>query len=201
MEAERVQSAIQQCYSTLPKASAPAGRTTEVLASAQASAVGLGHSFLGTEHVLLGMLASPQPTLEILLENLGLSCAQVRQETLAVIAQSPHVGSAKVQRWGDSWAPAIKAIVLAAMFLLLLTGIWALVSTSGRTIPQTSAVQRVDVPGARKHAGLAQGRKTTESFPPSSSRSSRHGWSSAVVAIGRPQARPRDLEWWMTVLN
>jgi hypothetical protein len=85
IEADSVRSEIERCYRTNPESLVPAGRRLEVLASARANAVGLGHAFVGTEHVLLGMLVNPQHSLETVLENLSLSCDQVRRETLAAL--------------------------------------------------------------------------------------------------------------------
>jgi uncharacterized protein len=162
IEADAVRSEIERCYRTSPESLVPAGRRPEVLASARANAVGLGHAFVGTEHVLLGMLVSPQHSLETVLENLGLSCDQVRRETLAALAKAPNAGPMNVRQRGGSMTPAIKVTVLVAMLSLLLIASWLLFQASGQPIPQNNAAPGAGAPNEQNQAGIARSPRTAE---------------------------------------
>jgi hypothetical protein len=60
-------------------------RSRRVLVLAQEEARLLGHSFIGTEHLLLGLMAEGQGTASQALENLGFSLAAVRAEVAETI--------------------------------------------------------------------------------------------------------------------
>jgi hypothetical protein len=57
-----------------------------LIRSAEAEARRLGHSFVGTEHLLLGLIGEQRPALETYFQSLGVSVEQVQQGTLDVIA-------------------------------------------------------------------------------------------------------------------
>ncbi len=70
-------------------------RSRRVLVLAQEEARLLGHSFIGTEHLLLGLLAEGQGVASQALENLGISLAAVRTEVTETVgmAGTPPSGS------------------------------------------------------------------------------------------------------------
>lgn len=162
LEAHQVQSEIVHCYKTRPEWRAATGRRPEVLASARANAVGLGHAFVGTEHVLLGMLVNPQHSLEIVLENLGLSCDQVRRETLAVLTETPNPGPKNVGQGANSMRLAIKATIVVALPVLLLLAGGLLFQTFGQLIPQNNATPGLGAPSEQNHQGIATSGKAAE---------------------------------------
>jgi hypothetical protein len=125
------------------------------LAFARANAVGLGDAFVGTEHVLLGMLVSPQHTLETVLENLGLSCDQVRRETLAALAKAPNARPMNVRQRGGSMTPATKATVLVAMVTLLLIASWLVFQASGQPVSQDNAAPGAGAPNEQNQGKTA----------------------------------------------
>jgi uncharacterized protein len=92
----------------------------EVLVLARREAATLGHNFVGTEHVLLGLLHNNDGLLAKALRSLGVSCDQVRQATLSSL-----VGPSKTKlngRWGGvgtAMIAAAKAIVLAVLLVAL----------------------------------------------------------------------------------
>ncbi|HWB12284.1 MAG TPA: alpha/beta fold hydrolase [Pirellulales bacterium] len=158
IETDRVESAIERHHKTRPECFAQDGRRTEVLAAARANAVGLGHAFVGTEHVLLGMLVNPQPTLETVLENLGSYCDQVRQETLAVLTQAPTPKPMNGQQGGAPMAPAFKAMMLVATLFLLLMASWLPVRVSG----EDNTAQGLGEPSEQSQESVTESRKTGE---------------------------------------
>ena len=64
-------------------------RSKKVLELALREALALGHNYIGTEHILLGLTSEPEGmAIRILLER-GLSVERVRDEMLAVVAGAP----------------------------------------------------------------------------------------------------------------
>jgi hypothetical protein len=161
IEADAVRGEIERCDRASPGSLVPADRRPEVLASAKANAVGLGHAFVGTEHVLLGMLVRPQRSLETVLESLGLSCDQVRDETLAALAKPPNRGPMNAWQKGGAMRPALKATVLLAMLALLLIAGWLLFHAPGQPIPENNAAPGGGAPNERNQAGTAKSPRTS----------------------------------------
>jgi hypothetical protein len=162
MGADAVRREIERCHGTSPASSVPAGRQQEVLASARANALGLGQAFVGTEHVLLGLLASPPDSLQSVLKNFGLSCEQVRSQTLAVIAQALNAGPMNVRQRGASVTPAIKSTVLVGMLSLLLIASWLLFQASGRSTPQHNAAPGAGAPNEQNQGVVPTNRNTAD---------------------------------------
>ena len=67
-------------------------RATQALADSLSQAVALGHNYIGTEHVLLGILANPASLGARVLGELGLTAAGVRAEVEKRLA--PYGGTA-----------------------------------------------------------------------------------------------------------
>ena len=73
-----------------------APRTKRVLELAVDEARRLGHYYIGTEHLLLGLIREGQGIAAGILENLGLDLVEVRRETMRQMQLIPaHVGQAK----------------------------------------------------------------------------------------------------------
>jgi prophage maintenance system killer protein len=77
----------------IPTAEGPFERCTErarrSVNLAQEEARGLGHNYLGTEHLLLGLLAEGQGVAWRVLDDLGISAVRVRGEVEAIIGRGP----------------------------------------------------------------------------------------------------------------
>lgn len=65
----------------------------------------LGHSYVGSEHLLLGLIRETEGVAAQVLTNLGVKLADVREETLSLLGGSPSpatkrdVDSGKAQQW------------------------------------------------------------------------------------------------------
>ena len=66
-------------------------RATQALADSLSQALGLGHNYIGTEHILLGVLANPDSLGARVVGELGLTAAGVRSEVERRLA--PYTGS------------------------------------------------------------------------------------------------------------
>ena len=64
-------------------------RARQTVNLAQEQARGLGHNYLGTEHLLLGLLAEGQGVAWRVLDELGISAATVRSEIEAIVGRGP----------------------------------------------------------------------------------------------------------------
>src|SRR5690242_12603130 len=69
-------------------------RAKKVLEYAVEEAQHMGHSYVGTEHLLLGLIREEEGVAARVLENLGLRLDVVREEVLNLLGegQTPHVG-------------------------------------------------------------------------------------------------------------
>ncbi len=70
-------------------------RTKQVLEYAVEEAKKLGHSYIGTEHLLLGLIRQSDGVAIDVLRQLGLTSDRIRRETLRAIQQEQPEGSAK----------------------------------------------------------------------------------------------------------
>jgi len=100
--------------------SAQADRRLEILAAARAEAAALGHPYVGTEHLLLGLLANPQPVLAMLLQHRGLSAERLAEETRAVLNEACRRHPARSGPESRRMTGALMKICLAAALLLAL---------------------------------------------------------------------------------
>ena len=84
-------------------------RAKKVLEYAVEEAQHMGHSYVGTEHLLLGLIREEEGVAARVLENLGLRLDVVREEVLNLLGegQTPHVGQqgAAQQGGGGSGSP------------------------------------------------------------------------------------------------
>lgn len=71
-------------------------RARSVLAQAEFSARHLGHSFIGTEHLLLAQYAEPDGVGVKVLIEAGLSAEQVRQAIVELIGEGPGAGEGRL---------------------------------------------------------------------------------------------------------
>jgi ATP-dependent Clp protease ATP-binding subunit ClpC len=63
-------------------------RVTRIVDYAMDEARGLGHNYVGTEHLLLGMLREPEGMAMEMLLRFGLSASEVRQEVLSLLGHA-----------------------------------------------------------------------------------------------------------------
>ncbi len=65
-------------------------RARQALATAQEEATSLGHNFLGTEHILLGLLREPHGVAAGVLGACGVSYEAARRTVLAILGSDPE---------------------------------------------------------------------------------------------------------------
>ncbi len=83
-------------------------RTKQVIEFAVDEARKLGHSYIGTEHLLLGLMRQGDGVAIDVMRQLGLTAERVRRETLRAIQQEQPEGSAPAEKGGRSAAPTTK---------------------------------------------------------------------------------------------
>jgi Clp amino terminal domain, pathogenicity island component len=64
-------------------------RTRDALALAQDEAKALGHDYIGTEHLLLGILREGEGVAARILRERGMTAAQVRHDVLRIVGKGP----------------------------------------------------------------------------------------------------------------
>ena len=69
-------------------------RAKRVLALAQDEAVRFNHNYIGTEHLLLGLVREGEGIAAGVLESLGVNLDKVRHEVIRVLSQSSSAGPA-----------------------------------------------------------------------------------------------------------
>jgi dienelactone hydrolase len=91
----------------------------QVLALAHAEASKLGHRFVGTEHVLLGLLNNDAGFLATALDGVGVSSRQVHEATLSLINQrQAKSGDVKVGA-GRTIISILKAVIVIVVLILV----------------------------------------------------------------------------------
>ena len=71
-------------------------RARRAVVLAQEEARALGHDFIGTEHILLGLIDEGQGTAIAVLESLGISPATVRQRVVDAVRPGGHESSGHI---------------------------------------------------------------------------------------------------------
>ena len=71
-------------------------RARRVVVEAQEEARTLNHSYMGTEHILLGLIHEGNGTGAKALESLGISLDTVRQQVQEIIGQGQHAPSGRI---------------------------------------------------------------------------------------------------------
>ena len=79
-------------------------RAKKVIEYSMEESLDLGHNYVGTEHLLLGLLREEQGVAAQVLLSLGLQFNQIRQETITLLAAGSHSAGCD-QRWSTSKAP------------------------------------------------------------------------------------------------
>jgi len=67
----------------------------------------LGHSYIGTEHLLLGLIREGEGVAARVLENMGADLEKVRKEIIKLLGGSPSQGGGTHSRRGKSKTPAL----------------------------------------------------------------------------------------------
>jgi len=80
-----------------------------VVALAQEEARALRHNYVGTEHVLLGLLAAREGTAARALEALGLTPDRVRARLIQILEGGAQPSTAKCSRWRAGFRPPAEA--------------------------------------------------------------------------------------------
>jgi bifunctional DNase/RNase len=62
----------------------------------------LNHNFVGTEHILLGLVREREGVAARVLANFGLGLERLRAEVMAILGQSPDARKETVRRWFDA---------------------------------------------------------------------------------------------------
>ncbi len=83
-------------------------RTKQVIEFAVDEARKLGHSYIGTEHLLLGLMRQGDGVAIDVMRQLGLTAERVRRETLRAIQQEQPEGSAPAEKGSRTAAPTTK---------------------------------------------------------------------------------------------
>jgi Clp amino terminal domain, pathogenicity island component len=96
----------------VPPLSAFTPNAQQTLELARAEAPRLNHDFIGTEHVLLGLLDSPSGTLANIMRRMGIDAETVRHEVAALIG--PGLPAQRVAATIPFTPRAIRALSLAA---------------------------------------------------------------------------------------
>jgi ATP-dependent Clp protease ATP-binding subunit ClpC len=85
-------------------------RARRVVVEAQAEARTLDHSYIGTEHILLGLIREGKGVGPKALESLGISLDTVRQQVQEIIGQGQHAPSGHIP-----FTPAAKKVLELAL--------------------------------------------------------------------------------------
>jgi len=72
------------------------GRARKVLALAQEEARSLGHDYIGTEHLLLGLIDEGQGVAAKVLDNLGVEPAKVRSAVELIVGRGEHESAGEI---------------------------------------------------------------------------------------------------------
>ena len=85
-------------------------RARQVLSLAQEEAQRFNHNYIGTEHLLLGLVREGEGIAAGVLESLGVSLERVRVEITRILSQSmPQGGAVRSGSAGTSSAPVLQA--------------------------------------------------------------------------------------------
>src|SRR5215213_6085459 len=82
-------------------------RARKVLTLAQDEARRLGHNYIGTEHLLLGLVREGEGIAAGVLESLGVNLDKVRHEVIRVLSQSSSSGPASAETKRASKTPTV----------------------------------------------------------------------------------------------
>jgi ATP-dependent Clp protease ATP-binding subunit ClpC len=112
-------------------------RAKKVLELALREALSLGHNYIGTEHILLGLVRENDGVAARILLDVGVGAQAIRDEVLGLLSNEPRaagrsevrVGAPRAARRGVNWrqvwaAAALTALTSAALGLLLGWLIW-----------------------------------------------------------------------------
>src|SRR3990167_9900549 len=84
-------------------------RVKDVITFSREEALRLGHNYIGTEHLLLGLVREGEGIAAGVLESLGVNLDKVRHEVIRVLSQSSSVGPAQETK-RSSKTPTVDAL-------------------------------------------------------------------------------------------
>ena len=85
-------------------------RARRVVVLAQEEARMLNHNYIGTEHILLGLIHEGEGVAAKAMESLGISLEKVRHEVVRVLSQSSTPSAPQQERRGSSRTPTLDAL-------------------------------------------------------------------------------------------
>src|SRR5688500_15021716 len=104
---ERIEESVRKGKATIALGELPyTSRAKKVLEYAMAEARELNHSYVGTEHLLLGLLREEKGIAAEVLGQLGVSLEDARRETLKLLGSEPNAQPSSTGSGGGSAAPA-----------------------------------------------------------------------------------------------
>jgi len=71
-------------------------RARRVVVTAQGEARALGHDYIGTEHLLLGLIHEGDGSAAKALESLGIDAEGLRERVVAIVGTGQHTGAAHI---------------------------------------------------------------------------------------------------------
>ena len=87
--------AKEQAFDSMDRFDKFTDRARKVLTLAQDEAQRFNHNYIGTEHLLLGLVREGEGIAAGVLESLGVNLDKVRHEVIRVLSQSSSVGPAQ----------------------------------------------------------------------------------------------------------
>ena len=128
---------------------APAGhipftpRAKKVLELALREALQLGHNYIGTEHILLGLIREGEGVAAQALQTLGADLSRVRQTVIQLL--SGYTGGAAEATWGGTVFQEVGAEIHAPMRAAVLAEDFPTCPTCGAALSETLAVKPLEV--------------------------------------------------------
>ena len=108
---ERVEESVRKGKATIALGELPyTSRAKKVLEFAMAEARDFNHSYVGTEHLLLGLLRVPDGIAAMVLSSLELEIESVRKEVLAVLGVAPGAGALQFGVQGVEVGNAVRRV-------------------------------------------------------------------------------------------
>ncbi|WP_181351085.1 ATP-dependent protease ATP-binding subunit ClpC [Thalassobacillus sp. CUG 92003] len=118
LEAEKIQEEVEQLIGKGEKVSQTihyTPRAKKVIELSMDEARKLGHSYVGTEHILLGLIREGEGVAARVLNNLGVSLNKARQQVLQLLGNNESTGSGQNRRGGSTQASSANTPTLDSL--------------------------------------------------------------------------------------